>query len=154
MLGGTHGLLCKDKYSLGVTDMYPQIAKLGLHATAALYIGGSIAQFLRINFPLQEIPYVIDWAIVILGSIGAVTLACLTTRIAYRGRWERPVHFIIIIHLTLSVVLHFWAIIVHSHDVFGIFPISYSYFAFLYFLFFSWRSWTIKVRNNDVASNT
>ncbi len=99
-------------------------------------------------------PYVIDWAIVILGSIGAITLATLTARIAHRGHWEKPVHFIIIFHLALSVVVHLWAILVQSHDVFKVFPIEYSYFALLYFLFFAWRSWTIKLRNDDVASDT
>ena len=98
-------------------------------------------------------PYVIDWAIVILGSIGAITLARLTDRIAYRGHWERPVHFIIIFHLALSVVVHVWAILVQSHNVFAVFPIEYSYFALLYFLFFAWRSWTIKIINGDVASD-
>ncbi len=98
--------------------------------------------------------FLADWAIVILGSIGAVTLARLTARIAYRGRWEKPVHFIIIIHLALSVVLHVWAILMQSYDVFGFFPVEYSYFALLYFLFFAWRSWTIKVRNGDVAGDT
>ncbi len=98
-------------------------------------------------------PYVIDWAIVILGSIGAITLATLTARIAHRGHWEKPVHFIIIFHLALSVVVHLWAILVQSHDVFNVFPIEYSYFALLYFLFFAWRSWTIKLNNDDVASD-
>lgn len=134
--------------------MSSQISKLGLHTTAVLYTGGSIGQLLRVitNFQLQNLPYVVDWAIVILGSIGAVTLVKLTARIVYRGRWEKSVHFIIIIHLVLSVVLHAWAILVHSHDVFGVFPVEYSYFALLYFVFFAWRSWTIKVRNDDVAN--
>ena len=130
------------------------IPKLGLHTTAVLYTGGSIGQLLRVitNFQLQNLPYVVDWAIVVLGSIGAVTLVSLTTRIAYRGRWEKPVHFMIIIHLVVSVALHAWAILVQSHDVFGVFPVEYSYFALLYFVFFAWRSWTIKLRNDDVAN--
>ena len=134
--------------------MRSQITKLGLHTTAVLYTGGSIGQMLRVitNFQLQNLPYIIDWAILILGSIGTVTLVSITTRIAYRGRWEKPVHFMIIIHLVLSIALHAWAILVHSHDVFGVFPVEYSYFALLYFVFFAWRSWTIKVRNDDVAN--
>ncbi len=99
-------------------------------------------------------PYVIDWTIVILGSIGAITLAKLTARIDFRGRWEKPVHFIIIFHLALSVVVHVWAILAQNHSVFAIFPIEYSYFALLYFLFFAWRSWTIKISNGDVACDT
>ncbi len=99
-------------------------------------------------------PYVIDWAIVILGTIGAITLVKLTARIDFRGRWEKPVHFIIIFHLALSVLVHGWAILVQSHNVFAVFPIEYSYFALLYFLFFAWRSWTIKIRIGDVESGT
>ena len=134
--------------------MSSQLTKLGLHTTAVLYTGGSIGQLLRVitNFQLQNLPYIIDWAILILGSIGAVTLVSLTARIAYRGRWEKPVHFMIIIHLVVSVALHAWAILVQSHDVFGVFPVEYSYFALLYFVFFAWRSWTIMVRNDDVAN--
>jgi hypothetical protein len=71
-----------------------------------------------------------------------------------RGRWERPVHFIIIFHLTLSVAVHVWAIIVQSHSVFAFFPIEYSYFALLYFVFFAWRSWTVKIGNGGVVSRT
>ncbi len=49
--------------------------KFGFHATAALYTGGSVAQFIRLiyYFPLKELPYVDDQIIVILGSIGATT---------------------------------------------------------------------------------
>ncbi len=95
----------------------------------------------------------IDWAIVFLGSIGAVTLAVLTTRIVYRGSWERAVHFIIIVHLAVSVAVHAWAIFVQNHELFEVFPIEYSYFALLYFVFFAWRSWTIRLKNGRVAND-
>ena len=123
--------------------------KFGFHATAALYTGGSVAKLLRLiyDFPLQELPYVVAWIIVILGSIGATTLTAQTLNIVYRGWWEKPVHFLIIAHLSISIALHLWAIYFHSHDVFLVFPIEYSYFAIVYFVFFAWRSWTIRVSN-------
>ncbi len=132
------------------------MAKFGLHAVAALYSGGTVAQLLKLlyDFPWQEMPFIIDWLIVILGTIGIVALATRTRHIDYRGWWERPIHFLIIAHLGVSVVLHLWTVYVQNHDLYAAFPREYSYFALAYFAFFAWRSWTIKVRNNEVASNT
>ena len=130
------------------------MTQFGLRAVAVLYTGGSIAQLLRLifDFPLQEMPFVIDWTIVILGSVGATTLLVQTHRLEYRGWWEKPVHFLIITHLILSVVLHLWAIYFQSHDVFGMFSLEYSFFALVYFAFFAWRSWTVKLQSQGVAS--
>ncbi len=123
------------------------MTKIGLHAVAALYTGGSVAQLLKLiyDFPWQQMPYVIDWIIVILGSVGAITLATQTQNVDYRGWWEKPVHFLIIVHLGISVALHLWAIYIQSHDVFTVFPHEYSYFALAYFIFFAWRSWTVRL---------
>ena len=132
------------------------MAKFGLHAVAALYSGGTVAQLLKLlyDFPWQKMPFIIDWLIVILGTIGIVALATQTRHVDYRGWWERPIHFLIIAHWGVSVVLHLWTIYVQNHDLYAAFPREYSYFALAYFAFFAWRSWTIKVRNNEVASNT
>ncbi len=123
-------------------------ARFGLHAAAVLYSGGALAQLLKLvfDFPWQEMPYAVDWGIIVLGSIGATTLLLLTSRIAYRGWWEKPVHFLIIAHLYASVGLHVWTISIRSHDFYGSFPREYSYFALLYFAFFAWRSWTVELR--------
>ena len=98
-------------------------------------------------------PYFIDWIIVILGSIGAATLAFLTRQIDYRSWWEKPVHYLIVTHLVVSVALHLWAIYIQSHDVFSVFPLEYSYFALGYFVFFAWRSWTIKLHDQEISSD-
>ena len=126
--------------------MPSHITKLGFHAVALLYTGGAIAQLLKlvVDFPWQSMPFIIDWVIVVLGCVGAATLTVQTKRIAYRGVWERPVHFLIIIHLSVSVALHLWTIVEASHDLYSAFPYSYSYFALVYFAFFAWRSWTVK----------
>ncbi len=130
--------------------MFKKLTHFGLHAPAVLYTGGSVAQLLKIiyEFPWQEMPFIIDWVIVFLGSIGILALTFNTSKIAFRGLWEKPVHFMIIIHLSASVVLHLWTILVQSHDFYTVFPIEYSYFALHYFLGFAWRSWTIKLIKN------
>ena len=69
----------------------------------------------------------------------------------YRGWWEKPVHFLIITHLIASVALHLWAIYTQSHDIFGVFPYEYSYFALVYFVFFAWRSWTVRALGGTLA---
>ncbi len=122
---------------------------------AALYTGGTIAQLLKLiyAFPWQEMPFIIDWLIVILGTIGATTLVMQTRHIDYRGRWEKPVHFLIIAHLCISVALHLWTIVVQNHDLYGAFPIQYSYFALAYFSFFAWRSWTIRLVNDGQSES-
>lgn len=68
------------------------MVRLGLLAAAVLYSGGSIAQFLKLvyNFPWQEMPFIIDWMIVILGTVAVTTLATQTRRIDYRGSREKP----------------------------------------------------------------
>jgi len=121
------------------------LIKFGFHAVAVLYSGGSVAQLLKLiyDFPWQEMPFVIDWLIVVLGTIGGTTLAIQIRNIAYRGWWEKPVHFLIIVHLGVSVALHLWSIYVGNHDLYAAFPIEYSYFALVYFVFFAWRSWTV-----------
>ncbi len=88
-------------------------------------------------------PFFVDWMIVVLGTIGVTTLAIQVRNIDYRGRWEKPVHFLIILHLGVSVALHLWTIYVGNHDLYAAFPIGYSYFALVYFVFFAWRSWTV-----------
>jgi hypothetical protein len=123
------------------------VVKIGLHAVATLYSGGSVAQLLKLvyDFPWQEMPFIIDWLIAILGTIGLTTLATQTRSIEYRGRWEKPVHFVIIAHLGVSVILHLWTIYIQNHDLYAAFPLAYSYFALAYFVFFAWRSWTVKL---------
>ena len=129
------------------------MTKFGIHAVAVLYSGGSIAQLLKLiyNFPWQEMPFIIDWLIVILGTIGVTTLTLETRNIDYRGWWEKPVHFLIVAHLGVSVVLHIWTIYVSNHNLYAAFPLEYSYFAVAYFVFFAWRSWTVKLVGRETS---
>jgi hypothetical protein len=131
------------------------VVKFGFHAVAVLYTGGTVAQFLKLvyEFPWQEMPFIIDWLIVILGTIGMTTLVMQTRNIEYRGRWERPVHFLIIVHLGASVVLHLWTIYIQNHDLYAAFPLEYSYFGLAYFAFFAWRSWTVRLVTREHSAN-
>ncbi len=114
---------------------------------AIVYTGGTIAQSLQLvlAFGWESIPFWVDWALVVLGSYGGVGLLLFTNSIAWRGRWEKVVHGLIVAHLLTSVVLHAGVIAVGNHDLFATFPYEYSYFAVAYFALFAWRSWTMKM---------
>ena len=115
---------------------------------ALIYTGGTVAHILRliVRFDLTDMPFWVDWVLVILGPIGAAGLVVYATNVRYRGRWEHITHWLIFVHLSISVVFHAWIIAVQSHDAVSVFPYSYSYFAALYFAFFAWRSWTIRCK--------
>ena len=91
-------------------------------------------------------PFVIDWLLVPLCTYGVVGLVLFRREIAFRGRWERPIHWLIVGHLAITVVMHLGILATASHRVLAVFPYGYSYLAVLYFGFFAWRSWTIRFR--------
>ena len=115
---------------------------------ALIYTGGTVAHILRLIFrpDMTEMPFWVDWVLVILGPIGVIGLIVFSKHVHYRGRWEHITHWLIIIHLFISVVFHVWIIAVQSHDAVSVFAYSYSYFAALYFAFFAWRSWTMRFK--------
>ncbi len=123
-----------------------------LKVVAMIYTGGTVAHVLRLIFrpDLTEMPFWIDWVLVILGPIGATGLVVYATNVRYRGRWEHITHWLIFVHLSISVVFHVWIIAVRSHDAVSVFPYNYSYFAAGYFAFFAWRSWTIRFKSKCV----
>ena len=99
-------------------------------------------------------PFFIDWVIIVIGTFGVIGLTLSARQIAYRGTWEKVVHVLIIFHLLLSVVMHIWAVLVGHHEMFGVFPYEYSYFAAVYFGLFAWRQWTIRLRTQEYAGAT
>ena len=118
---------------------------------ALTYTGGTVVHILRLilRFDLKFMPFEVDWVIVTLGPIGVTGLIVFSKHICYRGRWEQITHWLIVIHLLISVIVHAWILAVRSHDAVSVFPYSYSYFATLYFGFFAWRSWTIRLEPGD-----
>ncbi len=125
----------------------PRWVRLGLRGTAVLYTGGAVAHALKLLFDFSwlDMPWAVDWAVVVLGGLGAAALARATGRVAFRGGWERAVHYLIVAHLTLSVLAHLHALATGSHVFFAGFPRSYSAFALAYFGLFAWRSWTLRL---------
>ena len=115
---------------------------------AMIYTAGTVVHILRLIFrpDLTDIPFEVDWVIVILGPIGVIGLIVFSKHVHYRGRWEHIAHWLIVIHLFISVVLHAWILAVRSHQALSIFAYSYSYFATVYFAFFAWRSWTMRFK--------
>ncbi len=115
---------------------------------ALTYTGGTVVHILRLifRFELKNMPFEVDWVIVTLGPIGVTGLTVFSKHMDYRGRWEHITHWLIVIHLFISVVVHAWILTVRSHDALSVFPYSYSYFAVLYFAYFAWRSWTMRFK--------
>ena len=87
-----------------------------------------------------------DWGVVLLGTPGMVGLVLYANEIEYRGLWEKVVHWLIVAHLFLSVVLHVWILVERTHEMLSVFSLEYSYFALGYFGLFAWRSWTMKLK--------
>ena len=116
---------------------------------ALTYTGGTVIQILRLvfRFDLKNMPFEVDWVIVTLGPIGVTGLIVFSKHVYYRGRWENITHWLITIHLFISVVLHAWILAVRSHQSLSIFGYSYSYYATVYFAFFAWRSWSMRFKS-------
>jgi ABC-type multidrug transport system permease subunit len=93
---------------------------------AVVYTGGTVAQVLRllVAFSFHDMPFWVDWALVVLGSYGGIGLL-------------------------VSVAIHVWAIVAHSHTMFAVFPYGYSFFATAYFAAFAWRSWIMRLKDAE-----
>ena len=115
---------------------------------ALIYTGGTAAHILRliVRFDLTDMPFWVDWVLVILGPVGVIGLIVFSKHLHYRGLWEHVTHWLIFVHLSISVIFHVWIIAVRSHQAVSIFPYGYSYFATVYFAFFAWRSWTMRFK--------
>ena len=115
---------------------------------ALIYTAGTVVHILRLTVQpdLTDMPFEVDWVIVTLGPIGVFGLIGFSKHVDYRGRWEHIAHWLIIIHLFISVVVHAWLLAVRSHKALSIFGYSYSYYATVYFAFFAWRCWTMRLK--------
>ena len=102
------------------------------------YIGGTILHLIRLiwNISLGEIPFVVDWVIVILGGYGGVGLILFHNHISFKNIWDRIAYNLLIFHLMGSVILHTYVLFKGDHSVLNIFPYWYSFIAIVYFIAF------------------
>ena len=117
------------------------------HVAAVIYTAGTVFHVVRviIRLDLQDMPYFPDVIIVVLGSWAVAGMLLFAREIQYRGRWEHVLHWLIVLHLGISVLVHAWILVVRSHAAVAVFSVSYSYFGALYFGLFAWRLWTMRL---------
>ena len=100
------------------------------------YIGGTIIHLLRLiyHFPIEEIPFEVDWVVVVIGGYAGIGLIIFTGKIAFKNLWDKIVYGLLIFHLDGSVILHAYLLCVGNHNALTVFPYWYSFVAVGYFL--------------------
>ena len=100
------------------------------------YIGGTILHILRLiyDFPIHEIPWVVDWVIVVLGGYGGLGLIIFIKKIIFKNIWDKIAYGLLLFHLNGSVIIHAYILLKESHSVLTIFPYWYSCVAVAYFI--------------------
>jgi hypothetical protein len=116
-------------------------------AGALAYLGELVAHLLVLttSFRLVDLPFAADWAFVVLGGYCAFMLWLF--RSALVPRFADPeVRVVVTLFVTVSVLIHLYMIVVHSHDVLGIFGRGFSVFGVLYSAFLVLRLGTLETR--------
>jgi hypothetical protein len=116
-------------------------------AGAIAYLGELVAHLLVLttSFRLVDLPFAADWAFVVLGGYCAFMLWLF--RSALVPRFADPeVRVVVTLFVTVSVLIHLYIIVVHSHDVLGIFGRGFSVFGVFYSAFLVLRLGTLQTR--------
>ena len=100
------------------------------------YIGGTVAHTLRLiyKFPIEETPFWIHWVIVLVAGYASLGFVLHVSKIKFRGVVDKVLYGVVIFHLGGSVIMHAYSLVVQNNNWMGVFPLEYSYFAFLYFV--------------------
>ena len=100
------------------------------------YIGGTIIHILRLiyKFPIEDIPFEVDWVIVSIGGYAGLGLIVFANKIPFKNVWDKIAYALLIIHLDGSVILHAYLLWVGNHNALTIFPYWYSFVAVGYFI--------------------
>jgi len=86
------------------------------------------------NFPIAEIPFAVDWLVVIIGGYAGIGLIIYANRIPFQNLIDKIIYGLLIFHLDGSVILHAYILWAGSHEVLNVFSYGYSYFAVAYFM--------------------
>ena len=99
------------------------------------YIGGTILHILRLiyDFPIAELPFEVDWVIVLIGGYGGLGLIIFANKVPFKNTWDKIVYGLLIFHLDGSVIVHTYILYIGNHDSLSIFPYWYSIIAVAYF---------------------
>ena len=110
--------------------------KTFLRVSLLPYIGGTIAHILRLiyNLPIEQMPWFVDWFIIIIGGYGALGLILFIKKIPFKNAWDKIAYGLLVTHLTGSVILHSYMLLKGSHKALTVFSYNYSFFALLYFI--------------------
>lgn len=102
------------------------------------YIGGTILHLLRLiyAFSTEQIPWPVDWVVVLVGGYGGLGLIIFAHKISFKNIWDKMAYGLLIFHLDGSVIVHAYILYIGNHDVLSVFPYGYSYIAVAYFLAF------------------
>ena len=100
------------------------------------YIGGTVLHIVRLifDFPLEDIPFEVDWFIVVIGGYAGLGLIGFANKIPFKNSWDKIAYGLLIFHLVGSVIIHAYTIFAGNHDFYLIFPYYYSFIAVAYFV--------------------
>ena len=100
------------------------------------YVGGTIVHILRLiyDLPIEQMPYEVDWAVVVIGGYAGVGLIVFFNRVPFENLWDKVGYGLLIFHLDGSVVFHAYMLFAGSHDALQVFPYWYSFLAVGYFI--------------------
>ena len=100
------------------------------------YIGGTVIHVVRLicDVPITDIPFAVDWFVVIIGGYAGLGLIVFRRKIPFNNSWDKTAYGLLVFHLNGSVILHSYILIVGNHDVLQIFPRWYSLLAVAYFV--------------------
>ncbi len=112
------------------------------------YIGGTVIHFLRLiyNFPIADIPFAVDWLVVIIGGYAGIGLIIYANKIRFQNLLDKFIYGLLIFHLDGSVILHAYILWAGSHEVLNVFSYEYSFFAVAYFMGFGYYVLRLKKR--------
>jgi len=100
------------------------------------YIGGTVIHLLRLifRFPIEEIPFEVDWVVVLVGGYAGLGLLIFASDIPFKSVWDKVAYGLLVFHLDGSVILHTYMLITGNHHAIRIFPYWYSFIALGYFI--------------------
>ena len=98
------------------------------------------------NFPIDEIPFEVDWLVVIIGGYAGIGLIIYANKIPFQNLFDKIIYGLLIFHLDGSVILHAYILWVRSHEVLNVFSYGYSFFAVAYFMAFGYYVLRLKKR--------